>query len=158
MDFWFSRKGRLTMCALWDETEFSRWFTSSQRGIDHYTCHLKTPSASSFGGISFLKIVRMHTADQHHSLKSICADKYVFMPLQPRPSGGIEHSGFPYMCMSSVDQVNIFAQGRISRPVNGSKLIFHMIQCDMGHWPIPVNFLKISWGRKRGNDHFQRTF
>ena len=69
----------------------------------------------------------MHTADQHHSLKSICADKYVFMPLQPRPSGGIEHSGFPYMCMSSVDQINIFAQGRISRPVNSSKLIFHMM-------------------------------
>ena len=26
----------------------------------------------------------------------------------------------------SVDQVNIFVQGRISRPINGSKLIFHM--------------------------------
>ena len=27
---------------------------------------------------------------------------------------------------SSVDQVKIFVQGRISRPINGSKLIFHM--------------------------------
>ena len=27
---------------------------------------------------------------------------------------------------SSVDQVKIFVQGRISRPINGSKLVFHM--------------------------------
>ena len=28
--------------------------------------------------------------------------------------------------LPSVDQVKIFIQGRISRPINGSKLIFHM--------------------------------
>ena len=31
----------------------------------------------------------------------------------------------PYV-RPSVDQVNIFVQGRISRPIDGSKLIFHM--------------------------------
>ena len=44
------------------------------------------------------------------------------MPPWPRPAGGIECLG----CLSvrtSVDQVNIFVQGRISRPINGSKLI-----------------------------------
>ena len=40
------------------------------------------------------------------------------MPPQPRPARGIERP--------SIDQVNIFVQGRISRPINGSKLIFHM--------------------------------
>ena len=49
-----------------------------------------------------------------------------FMPPQPRLAG-IEHSGCPYICMS-VDQINIFVQGRISRPINStcSKLIFHL--------------------------------
>ena len=31
-----------------------------------------------------------------------------------------------YLC-PSVDQVKIVVQGRISRPINGSKLIFHMM-------------------------------
>ena len=31
----------------------------------------------------------------------------------------------PYVC-PSVDQVKIFVQGRISRSIDGSKLIFHM--------------------------------
>ena len=54
-----------------------------------------------------------------------------FMPPRPRPTWGIERSGCPYMCTSSVrpsvDQVKIFIQVRISRPINGSKLIFHMM-------------------------------
>ena len=41
------------------------------------------------------------------------------------PLGGIERSGCPYVC-ASVDQVKIFVQGRISKPINGSKLIFHL--------------------------------
>ena len=49
----------------------------------------------------------------------------IFMPPQPRPAGGIACSGCPYV-RTSVEQVNIFVQGRISRPNNGSKLIFHM--------------------------------
>ena len=49
----------------------------------------------------------------------------IFMPPRPRPAGGIERSGCLYV-HPSVDQVNIFVQGRISRPVNGSKLIFHV--------------------------------
>ena len=49
----------------------------------------------------------------------------------PRPAGSIEHLGCPFVRTSerprpSVDQVRIFVQGRISRPINGSKLIFHM--------------------------------
>ena len=54
----------------------------------------------------------------------------------PRPAGGIERSGCPYVrtyvrpvrrsICPSEDQVKIFGQGRISRPINGSKLIFHM--------------------------------
>ena len=31
----------------------------------------------------------------------------------------------------SVDQVRSFVQGRISRPINGSKLIFHMRSISM---------------------------
>ena len=49
----------------------------------------------------------------------------IFMPPQPEPAGGKERSGCPYV-RTSVDQVKIFVQGRISRPINGSKLIFHM--------------------------------
>ena len=49
----------------------------------------------------------------------------VFIPLWPRPAGAIERSGCPYV-RNSVDQVNIFIQGRISRPINGSKLRFHI--------------------------------
>ena len=51
------------------------------------------------------------------------------MPLQPWPAEVIERSGCPYVCVYvhlSVDQVEIFIKGRISRPINGSKLIFHM--------------------------------
>ena len=47
------------------------------------------------------------------------------MPPRPRPAGGIECLGCPYVHMS-IDQVKIFVQHRISRPVNGSKLIFHL--------------------------------
>ena len=46
----------------------------------------------------------------------------VFMPPRPLPAGGIE---FLYV-RPSIDQVKIFVQGRISRPIHGSKLIFHM--------------------------------
>ena len=52
------------------------------------------------------------------------------MPPRPQPTGGIERSGCPYVCACvhpSVDQVNIFVQSRISRPINGSKLIFHVM-------------------------------
>ena len=45
-------------------------------------------------------------------------------PPQPRPAGGIERSGCPYV-RPSVDQVKNFGQGRISRPINGSKLILY---------------------------------
>ena len=48
------------------------------------------------------------------------------MSLRPRPTRGIDRSGCAYVRCLSVDQVNIFVQGRISRPINGSKLIFHM--------------------------------
>ena len=70
-------------------------------------------------------------------------DLTFFMPPRPRPAGGIERSGCAYVRMS-VDQVNIFVQGRLSRPINGSKLIFHMSHnlmtyisrsIDFGLWP-----------------------
>ena len=48
-----------------------------------------------------------------------------FMPPRPRPAGDIERSGFPYV-RPSEDQVKIFGQGRISRPINGRKLIFRL--------------------------------
>ena len=56
---------------------------------------------------------------------------YVFMPPRPRSAGDIERLDCPYVHVRlyvrpSVDQVNIFVQGRISRPINGSKLIFHI--------------------------------
>ena len=52
-------------------------------------------------------------------------NNFIFIPPRYRPAGGIERSGCPYV-HTCVDQVNIFVQGRISRPINGSKLIFHM--------------------------------
>ena len=51
-------------------------------------------------------------------------------PPWPRPTGDIERSGCPYISPyihPSEDQVKIFVQGRISRSINGSKLIFHMM-------------------------------
>ena len=45
------------------------------------------------------------------------------MPPRPRPAGGIERSGCLYV-RTSVDQVKIFVQGGISRPINGSKFVF----------------------------------
>ena len=55
--------------------------------------------------------------------------KYFYAPTKPRPAS-IERSGCPYMCTSVrpsvVDQVKIFVQGSISRPINGSKLIYHL--------------------------------
>ena len=47
------------------------------------------------------------------------------MPPRPRSAGGIDRSGCSYV-LQCVDLVKIFVQGRISRPINGSKLIFHM--------------------------------
>ena len=49
---------------------------------------------------------------------------FFIMPRQPRPVGG--HRAFGLSIHPSVDQVKIFVQGRISRHINGSKLIFHM--------------------------------
>ena len=52
------------------------------------------------------------------------------MPPRPRPAVDIERSGFPDVsaCVRpSEDQVKIFGQGRILRPINGSKLIFYII-------------------------------
>ena len=50
------------------------------------------------------------------------------MPLQPQPAGG--NTAFRLSVRAnirpSVDQVKIFVQSRISRPINGSKLIFHV--------------------------------
>ena len=52
------------------------------------------------------------------------------MPPRPRPAGGIERSGCPYVRTSVHPSVRrpgyIFVQGRISRPINGRKLIFHL--------------------------------
>ena len=48
-----------------------------------------------------------------------------FLPRLFGLPGGIECSGCVYI-RPSVDQVKIFVQGRISRPINGSKLMFHM--------------------------------
>ena len=68
---------------------------------------------------------------------------FFFMP--PRLAGGIKRSGCPYVRLSE-DQIKIFVQGRISRSINGSKLIFHMsmylyetsrnIQRAMASWPV----------------------
>ena len=52
------------------------------------------------------------------------------MPPRPRPAMDIERLGFPDVrtCVRpSVNQVKIFGQGRILRPINGSKLIFYII-------------------------------
>ena len=64
------------------------------------------------------------------------------MQQRPRPAGGIERLGCPYVC-TSIDQVKIIVQGRISRPINGSKLIFHirMYLCETSRniqepWPV----------------------
>ena len=51
------------------------------------------------------------------------------MPPRPLPAGDIERLGRPYVRTSvcpSEDQVMIFGQGRILRPIKGSKLIFLM--------------------------------
>ena len=53
---------------------------------------------------------------------------FLFMPSRPQPAGGIERSSCVYV-RTSIDHVKIFVQGRISRPINGSKLIFHMRVC-----------------------------
>ena len=45
------------------------------------------------------------------------------MPPRPWSAGCIERSGCPYV-RPSVAQVKIFVQGRISRTINGRKLIF----------------------------------
>ena len=48
----------------------------------------------------------------------------VFYVPAPRPSG--VHRPFGLSVRPYVDRVNIFVQGRISRPINGSKFIFNM--------------------------------
>ena len=52
------------------------------------------------------------------------------MPPWPRTARDLERSGCPFCIHTSVrpseDQVQIFVQGRISRPINGCKLTFHM--------------------------------
>ena len=71
----------------------------------------------------------------------------IFMPPRPRPAGGIERSGCPYVC-TSVDQVNIFVQSRISRPINGSKLIFHMSTSRNIQEPKPYDlYFTVHWFR-----------
>ena len=45
------------------------------------------------------------------------------MPPWPWSAGGIERSGCSYV-RPSIAQVKIFVQGRISRTINGRKLIF----------------------------------
>ena len=72
--------------------------------------------------------------------------------MRPRPAGVIERSGCLYV-RPSVDQVNIFVQGRISKPINGSKLIFHMrmylyetsrtVQEPIFHGPLTSDFGQI---------------
>ena len=49
----------------------------------------------------------------------------IFMSLRPRLARGIERLVCPYF-HPSVGQVKTFVQGRVSRPINGSKLIFYM--------------------------------
>ena len=48
------------------------------------------------------------------------------MPPRPRPAGGLERSDFRTYVRPSVAQVKIFIQGRISRSINGRKLIVYM--------------------------------
>ena len=53
----------------------------------------------------------------------------LFMPLWPRPARGVGCSGYPYIRTSvcpSIWRPEIFGQSRISRFINGSKLIFQM--------------------------------
>ena len=53
----------------------------------------------------------------------------VFIYPWPRRAGGIKRSVCPYVrpyVRPSEDQAKMFGQGRISIPINGSKLIFHM--------------------------------
>ena len=62
------------------------------------------------------------------SLVNILQENRNFMPPRHRPAGGIERSGCPYVrtyVRPSEDQVEIFVKGRISRTINGIKLIFH---------------------------------
>ena len=47
------------------------------------------------------------------------------MPPASSARWGIEHLGCPSV-LTSEDEVKSFGQGRISRPINGSKLIFDM--------------------------------
>ena len=65
-------------------------------------------------------IEHIRAVKNHEMFESNGYNSPVFMPPQPRPARGIERSGCPYIC-PSVDQVNIFVQVRISRPINGSK-------------------------------------
>ena len=62
----------------------------------------------------------LHPRFEQHFLNNLSC----FFAPQPWPARGIELSGFPYVRLS-LDQVKIFVQGRISRPINGSKLILH---------------------------------
>ena len=86
-----------------------------------------------------------------------CQLSFVFMPLRPRPAGGIE-IWVVRLCVRlyvhpSIGQVNIFVQGRISRPIDDSKLIFHVmmylyetsrnIQEPICHGPLTSDFGQI---------------
>ena len=54
------------------------------------------------------------------------------MTPRPRPAGVIEHLGFPYVhtsvhaSVSPETRLRFLCQDRISRPIDGMKLIFHM--------------------------------
>ena len=65
-------------------------------------------------------------------------DKRYFYVTRPWPAGGIDRSVCLYVYLS-IDQVKIFVQGtcRISRPISGSKLIFHMrmFLYERSRWP-----------------------
>ena len=52
---------------------------------------------------------------------------FFIMPPRPRPAGGIERSGCPYVHTSIRMSVHPYTRLTwISRPINGSKLIFHL--------------------------------
>ena len=76
----------------------------------------------------------MYKCSVKPSLSIFCAHNYknlhvcacyedILCPCTPRPAGGIERSGCPYVRLS-VDQVKIFVQGRISRSINGREFIY----------------------------------
>ena len=71
-------------------------------------------------------LIKIYTCVLFALFVIICINVHSFMSLRPMPV----HRAFGLsVCVyvrPSVDQVKIFVQGRISRPINGSKLVFHM--------------------------------